>query len=246
MFSKLAGGLAERIDPSISVQAAGDSVEGTGRKEQKSFEQTISEPKLFFEKRKGLSVPMPEFPTKDALSETINFLKMHKLYYPFVLAASTIILFFLYRPAFLVVSFIALGIASRIHQRFLRGISIGFETIIFGMAITGMLYGPWPAVLIGLIALPISVVYTEEDFKWMPVALGGMILTGFLAGTLPAMSILMLGMVLTLVYDVTTCAVYLFVFRSRIFTTLLFAVSHLTFNYFIFSRFGETVLSMLA
>ncbi|MCK4554989.1 MAG: hypothetical protein KAT83_00120, partial [Candidatus Aenigmarchaeota archaeon] len=195
--------------------------------------------------RKGLSVSMPEFPTKDALSETINFLKMHKLYYPFVLAASTIILFFLYRPAFLVVSFIALGIVSRIHQRFLRGISIGFETIIFGMAVTGMLYGPWPAVLIGLIALPISVVYTEEDVKWMPVALGGMILTGFLAGTLPAMNILMLGMVLTLVYDVTTCAVYLFVFRSRIFTTMLFAASHLTFNYLLFSRFGETVLSML-
>ena len=246
MFSKLAGGLAERIDPSISVQAAGDSVEEAGRKEQKSFERNVSEPKTFFEKRKGLSVLLPDIATRDSVAESIAFLKMHKLYYPFVLAASTIILFFLYRPAFLVVSFIALGIVSRIHQRFLRGISIGFETIIFGMAVTGMLYGPWPAVLIGLIALPISVVYTEEDVKWMPVALGGMILTGFLAGTLPITNLLALGMVLTLVYDVTTCAVYLFVFRSRIFTTLLFAVSHLTFNYLLFSRFGETVLSMLA
>ncbi len=246
MFSKLAGGLAEKIDPSISVQTKCDSVGTADLKEHNSVNLHSCNPTKLAGKRKGLSVSLPDISTKDSVAEAITFLKMHKLYYPLASVVGMMLLYVVYRPAFLVLSFIVLGVVSRIHQRFLRGISIGFETIIFGMAIVGRLYGPWPAVLIGFIALPISVVYTEEDVKWMPVALAGMVLTGFLAGTLPIMNMLMLGIVLTLVYDVATCSVYLFVFRSRLFTTGLFAASHLMFNYFLFSHFGETVLSMLA
>jgi len=168
------------------------------------------------------------------------------MYYPLAFVVFLWILYMLYRPAFVVLAFIGVGAVSRMYQRFLRGISLGIETIIFGVTVAGRLYGVWSAILIGIISLPLSIVYTEEDVKWLPVALGGMVIIGVLSAYLPPTNIVLLGMTLTLVYDVTTCAVYLLLFHSNLFKTLLFIGSHLAFNYLLFSRFGETVLSLLA
>lgn len=249
MFSRLAGGLAEKIDPSIAASPAQPSfetgqeriVQGTSRSIDAPAAKTGAGQKFFSGAPK-----VPDLPVADKIFASVEYLKAHKLYYPLILLAGVFVLYFAYRPAFVVLAFIAIGAASRIHQRYLRGLSIGIEMIIFGMAVAGKLYGVWPAILIGVISLPLSVVYTEEDFKWLPVALCGMVLVGVLAASLPAMSIVMMGVVLTLVYDITTCAVYMYVFHARFFSTAIFIATHLAFNYFLFSRFGETVLSMLA
>ncbi len=144
-------------------------------------------------------------------------------------------------------SFIAAGIASRYYQKYLPHLSLGIETCLFGAVLTALAFGWHTGALVGIISLTISVFLTQEEAHYLPVALAGMAAVAYGASIAPitALNLVFWGVLLTVFYDITTCAVYIYVFKADIFKTLIFIVSHIAFNYFIFSTFGSHILGLL-
>ncbi|MCK4967871.1 MAG: hypothetical protein KAS12_02345 [Candidatus Aenigmarchaeota archaeon] len=143
--------------------------------------------------------------------------------------------------------FIVVGIASRYYQKYLPHLSLGIETCLFGTVMSSLAYGWHAGAFVGIISLTISVFLTEEEASYLPVALLGMAGVAFLASILPitVVNIVFWGVLLTLIYDITTCAVYIHLFRADIFKTIIFIVTHMAFNYFVFSTFGIYIFGIL-
>ncbi|MCK4550341.1 MAG: hypothetical protein KAT91_00125 [Candidatus Aenigmarchaeota archaeon] len=173
------------------------------------------------------------------------FLEQHKNSIIMVVFLLLAVVFF---SNFLVsASFIAVGIASRYYQKYLPHLSLGIETCLFGAVITSLAFGWYTGALVGIISLTISVFLTQEEAHYLPVALAGMAAVAYMASIAPitAANLVFWGVLLTVFYDVATCAVYIYVFKADIFKTLIFIVSHIAFNYFVFSTFGSYILGLL-
>ena len=174
-----------------------------------------------------------------------EFLVKHKIY---VLAfAFLAIVSLLYSNFIVMASFITVGIASRYYQKYMPHLSFGIETCLFGTVLSSLAYGWHAGAIVGVVSLTISVFLTEEDASYLPVALLGMAGVAFMASLAPitAANIVFWGMLLTLFYDITTCGVYIHMFHADIFKTIIFIVTHLAFNYFVFANFGVYIYGLL-
>lgn len=174
-----------------------------------------------------------------------EFLIKNKTYvFAFAFLATVSLLF----SNFVVIaSFITMGIASRYYQKYMPHLSFGVELCLFGTVLSSLAYGWHAGAIVGVVSLTISVFLTEEEASYLPVALVGMAGVAFIASiaSITAANLVFWGVLLTLLYDIVTCTVYIHVFRANIFKTMLFVVTHLIFNYFVFAYFGVYIYELL-
>lgn len=167
--------------------------------------------------------------------------------YAVMITAAMVFLGVFFRPFLVVSGFAALAVASRMYQRHIR-FPLGIELGVFGTVICAVLYGPIMGAVVGLVAYPVSIVYTKEEARYLPVALLGIVVAAFAGGAvgLGSWNIVALGVGVTVLYDVLTGGLYYFVYRAPIFGGIVFGVTHVWFNYVVFSWLGEWVLYILA
>ena len=166
--------------------------------------------------------------------------------YAVMITTGMVFLGVFFRPFLVVSGFAALAVVSRMYQRHIR-FPLGIELGVFGTVICAVLYGPIMGAIVGLAAYPVSIVYTKEEARYLPVALLGIIVAAFAggAGVFGSWNIVVLGVGVTVLYDVLTCGLYYFVYRAPLFGGIVFGVSHVWFNYVVFSWIGEWVLNIL-
>ncbi len=128
--------------------------------------------------------------------------------------------------------FIALGIASMMYNRWIK-ISLGIEFIMMGTVITGLVYGKVPAVIVGLVSLFFAEVITNRFTYSTFVSFLGIFAVSMATPMLQGISITWAGIWMTLLYDAVIGPGYILM-GSSIWRTLLFVVTHILFNIWVF------------
>lgn len=167
--------------------------------------------------------------------------------YALIITSSMLFLGIFFRPFLIVSGFAALAVASRMYQRHIR-FPLGIELGVFGTVICAVLYGPVMGAIVGLFAYPVSIIYTKEEARYLPVALLGICVAAFAGSAvgLGSWNIVALGVGVTVLYDVLTGGLYYYIYRAPILGGIVFGLSHVWFNYIMFSWLGEWLLNILA
>lgn len=160
------------------------------------------------------------------------------LVFGFVLAFQTAIL----RIAFLS-ALIAIGVFSRIHQRFLPTSFIGVELIMLFTVISGRLFGASAGIFVGVMSIFLSTFITGEPIAKMFPPFAAIAVVGYFASAFSSANVSFTGLLLTILYDILISAGYLLSGSNR-FKLLVFVVTHIAFNYYVFYNWAPYILSI--
>lgn len=175
-----------------------------------------------------------------------NNFRKSVFFYPLTGVLVMIISGLFFRPLLVTLCFISAAFISRIYQKHIR-LQIGIDLGLFGTVICAALYGPIVGAVVGILAYLSSIFYTDEDPKYLPVVLLGIVIVGIVAGVanISAMNIIYWGVGLTLIYNVFTGVIFMSVYKSNIISCIIFCVTHVWFNYVVFSWVGARILYLL-
>lgn len=234
-----------RKDPKITYASNNGHLSCTGNMNDHEFSMLVEKLVKMRTRKGGFDI--------ECASKTIgsqiphDLLKTNAIRYPAIAAASVLILGIFFRPILITGAFVAIAVLSRMYQKHIR-LQLGVDLAVFGTVICGALFGPIYGAIVGLAAYPISIVYTKEEARYLPVAMAGIALVGVVAGSvnIAPRDIVMWGVGLTALYDILTSGLYYHIYRAPIIGGIVFSATHIAFNYFVFSSFGEFVLNILA
>ncbi len=147
------------------------------------------------------------------------------------------------KELFLIAAFIGLGGFSMFYNRFIRT-SLGFELITLGVVITGLLYGPAIAVFVGFFSLLLAELITGSLQHKTIVSFVGIITIGILTQLFKNTPITTAGIAITLIYDLIIVPGYLLL-GSNPLRTGLFLVTHLAFNFWVFTTIAPPLFELL-
>lgn len=155
--------------------------------------------------------------------------------------------FFFYnyvKAGVVLLSLTAMGALSRAWQRFFP-LEFGIELVMLATVISGVIYGAFAGMAVGLISLVLSTLLTQEDPGKMWPAFIAILLIGFLSGTLSISNISRWGVIFTVAYDVVISIIAISTGRSAV-KTFIFDATHIAFNYFIFFNVAPILMRILA
>lgn len=156
---------------------------------------------------------------------------------------TTFLLFSLLKQLFLMALFVAIGSASLLYNRFIRT-SLGFELITLGTVMTGLLYGPVSAVIVGFTSLLLAELFNGSLQHKTLVSFIGIIVIGFATAIFQDSTITTAGIALTIIYDLIIVPGYM-ILGSNPIRTGLFLVTHLVFNIWLFTTIAPFIFRIL-
>ncbi len=139
--------------------------------------------------------------------------------------------------------FIGLGIMSLMYNRWIK-VSLGFELIMLGTVVTGLVYGRVPAVVVGAVALFVSEVITDRFTYSTFISFIGIFAVAMAIPFFQGTGITWAGIWMTLLYDAIIGPGYIIVGSSP-WRTLLFVVTHILFNIWVFMFVAPLVLRIV-
>lgn len=144
-------------------------------------------------------------------------------------------------PAFIVVS--ALSRYLQLGFPFV----IGVDLCLFLTVLAGLAYGSvWGAIAgLGSALLGIVVKNTRNPEEKLAFYLG-MVFIGYLAPHIPIQSVYSTGIAATIIYDVIVVYGYFYLVRKCIVNAFTFTSTHILFNAWLFSSFGQDLLSIIS
>ncbi len=164
-----------------------------------------------------------------------------------VLAIATFVILLLFRSfvEMLVVMafFIFLGVMSMMYNRWVK-VSLGFELIMLGTVITGLVYGRVPALVVGAVALFFSEVITDRFTYSTFVSFIGISAVAMAVPLVAGISVAWAGIWMTLLYDAIIGPGYVLMGSSP-WRTLLFVVTHIMFNIWVFAFIAPFVFRIV-
>ncbi|MCK5594031.1 MAG: ECF transporter S component [Candidatus Aenigmarchaeota archaeon] len=149
------------------------------------------------------------------------------------------------KTAIIMMAFIGLGAISRIWLRVIPFQSLGIELILLFTIISGRLFGPVAGVIVGVTSMVLSAIISDEEPMKLWPAFVAIAIVGHLSGVLTIASISVLGIVLTILYDIIISVIYYFLGSSGA-KIILFDVTHITWNYWVFYNVAPWLLLLIA
>ncbi|RLG14806.1 MAG: hypothetical protein DRN66_00990 [Candidatus Nanohalarchaeota archaeon] len=138
---------------------------------------------------------------------------------------------------------------SRLFQRFCP-FEIGIELITLFTACFTIAYGLLIGLIFGFFSMLAAMIISDEiKERWSFIALISILSVALIAGLFPYenyMSFAVFGLLLALVYDCLFDLIFRVTLgRMNIFKRVIFYVTHLYFNYFLFFYLGKKILAFL-
>ena len=153
-----------------------------------------------------------------------------------VTALVALVLLFVFRDIFqailVMTLFIIIGFASMMYNRWIK-VSLGFELIMLGTVLTAAVYGSLPAIIVGFVALFAAEVFTNRFTYLTFMSFIGLFVVAMVVPSFHTTSITLIGIWMTIMYDALILPGYLLLGSSP-WRTLLFLVTHLLFNVWLF------------
>lgn len=235
---------------SMNVAEVGKEIEGiNATKETKDVEVSKTTDKVPpVKNRKIKKYPKDHYYPpfwKDKIAVIDEFIRSHKTLM-YVLTAVFFLIAVLPHTQFIktatvMIAFIFLGVMSRLWLKYIPLQSLGIELILLFTIISGQLFGPAAGVVVGVISIVLSAAVTDEEPMKMWPAFVAIAVIGHLSGVISIASISVLGIVLTILYDAIVSVIYYFLGSSGA-KIILFDITHITWNYWVFYNVAPLVV----
>lgn len=140
--------------------------------------------------------------------------------------------------------FIIIGILSMMYNRWIK-VSLGVELIMVGTILTAVAYGRFPAIVVGFVALFFAEMLTDRFTYSTFVSFIGLFVVAMVVPLFTNSSITAIGIWMTLLYDIIILPGYVLLGSSP-WRSLLFFVTHISFNAWIFIVVAPKILPLLS
>ena len=141
-------------------------------------------------------------------------------------------------------AFIVLGVASLMYNRWIK-VSLGFELVMLGTVVTGVLYGRLPAFVVGFVGLFLAEVLTDRFTYSTFISFIGIFAVAMVVPSFEPFSVTSAGIWMTLLYDAIILPGYMIMGSSPA-RSFLFFVTHVAFNVWVFAVFAPGIVSFMS
>jgi len=181
----------------------------------------------------------------DLAKSKLPFLWEKRIGIFFVIAA--VLLLYLFRSIVEVIAvmavFIVIGVVSLMYNRWIK-VSLGFELIMLGIIITGVVYGRIPAFVVGTVALFFAEVITDRFTYSTFVSFVGIFVIAMIVPMFANNNIAVVGIGMTLLYDAIILPGYMLLGSSP-WRSFLFFTTHILFNAWVFIVIAPRIIQFL-
>ncbi|MFC1648221.1 hypothetical protein ACFL1B_02060 [Nanoarchaeota archaeon] len=177
------------------------------------------------------------------------------LYFHIAMLFFVVMLALIFRQKFLVfMLLLVLYIIDIIFDIFLRftlrpiyrTFPVGIELVTFNTVVAAIALGPIAGVICGLIfGMTYYGIIFSFNSTYQLINIPAYGLLGYLAASLPISSMVWLGVILSGMYALVTSIFILFFFGGRIEKCLIFIISNVMFNYWVFTHASPIVLNII-
>ncbi len=175
-----------------------------------------------------------------------DFLKNKRLLLLIIISGILFMLLLIrFKRIFFTALLISLGGSSMIYQRYFRfGSYVGFELCMMATLLTALAYGPAFGAFAGFSSLFLAFVLCGNFKHTSFISLLVLPLIGLIVPLFSHLPLLYVGMLMTIIYDIIILPLYI-ALGSRIVPSIIFFITHLFFNYWVFSFFAPVILSFM-
>lgn len=168
----------------------------------------------------------------------------------FLLAIILVIfLFFIikrYASIFFTLGLIGLGGLSMIHSRYFRySHLIGFELCTMATVLVGLAYGSTYGAITGLASIILGFIVSGYFKHTYFISVLAMPLIGLIVPLFRETSLLFTGVVITILYDAIILPLYVIIGGSRVASTVIFFISHLALNIWVFTTIAPFLYNIM-
>ena len=155
-------------------------------------------------------------------------------------------IFLLYSKAALVIPiFIVIAALSRLPSTILPFVS-GFDLCLFLTVIAAVAYGSFAGIVVGIGSEILgAMIKNTRNMGEKMIFYIMMGVTGLIAPHIPITNILYVGIISTIIYDSAVVFVYFGMIKKCIVNATTFTVTHIAFNWWLFSTFGASILLLM-
>jgi hypothetical protein len=140
---------------------------------------------------------------------------------------------------------IGLGAVSMLYQRYLRfGNYIGFELCMLATVLTSLAYGPHYGAFTGFVSITAAFVLSGNFKHSSFISILTLPLIGLIVPIFRNMSLLYLGILMTIIYDAIILPLYILL-GSRIIPSVIFFITHILINAWVFSMIAPFIYSLM-
>lgn len=138
---------------------------------------------------------------------------------------------------------LAMNIILSLAMRPFKPFSNGIEINMLSAVLAGLAYGSVAGAVFGGVSMIINFIFMKRLSMFSMLALPGYMVAGFLAPSFAGADLVSLGVGMTVFYNLLNSLPILAFFRGNAGKCLVFGVTNVLFNAFVFSTLGKLLLS---
>ncbi len=158
-----------------------------------------------------------------------------------------LILFFIarYRPIFFMLLLILIGGFSMIYIRFFKlSHYIGFELCTMVTVVTALAYGPLFSFITGFVSITLGFIISGYFKPTYFISIFVMPLVALLIPLFSHLPLWQIGLIVTVLYDMIILPLYV-IMGSRIHSTVIFFITHILLNLWVFTTIAPIVYRII-
>ena len=182
-----------------------------------------------------------------SVNNYFNKLTKDKRKFLLTLVSILVILFVLtkFRSIFFTILLILLGAVSMIYIRFFKySHYVAFELCTLATVLTTLAYGPHVGAFSGFMSITLGFVISGYFKPQYFISVLALPLVALIVPFLSHLDLWQIGVIVTIVYDLIILPLYV-LFGSRIVSTIVFFITHVLLNYWIFSTIAPFIYSIM-
>ena len=163
----------------------------------------------------------------------------------------SLLIYMINRPIFFVSWFIFIGAFSMVVDRiistffFYAQMGYGFELILLVTVVSGIVYGPLAGVIVGCVSITLGYFLSRRLSMFSVVTVPSYMIIGFLASFFADYNIVIVGVGFAVLYNIMVSLIIIPVLGAKPVKCMMFGVTNVLFNVFLFSRFAPWLLEVM-
>jgi hypothetical protein len=180
---------------------------------------------------------------KQAIFAILDFVFKNKYHTALFLGIFLIAVSLMFFKNLIVLIFILIGALSLIHTLITRNY-FGFELCTLLAITTAMKFGPVTGAIVGTTSITLGLILGRSIDAGIIASILGFIIIAVVASFFNFSQIIFVGVILTIVYDILLGTFYYFS-GSNLFTILMFSISHILLNFFVFTYLSPFFINLV-
>ncbi len=146
---------------------------------------------------------------------------------------------------FVCMVFILFCIAVRFYKRVLANLPIEVELVTFTIVALAVTLGFWYALFAGILGFLASEFFNNHLNKYIPLTIGFYAIMAFVASVLPG-NIVAVGVTTTIINNAGQLVLYQVIGGFSTIENVLYSITNISFNLFIFFKIAPAIVALLA